>query len=225
MDVPVVVYCGGGNKRFAEIALDSGMMYGSQLPETTYFPLWFADQDWQRPRRADYVAAVAAEEPYMATVLDYERPEQWPEVCRMVEEIAPYVEVVGIIPKFCGAIEHIPPRMAGVDVRLCYSVPTRYGGTAVPVWEFGDREVHLLGGAPHKQLELARYMRVVSVDGNYAHRMAVKHCAFWEPGTARYASNRFWPTVREAGKSVEHDAPYLAFRLSCAAIMSAWRGA
>ena len=50
---PILIYCGGGNRRFADIAIDSGFRFGSCLPETVYHPLYMADQDWKKPNRAD----------------------------------------------------------------------------------------------------------------------------------------------------------------------------
>ena len=148
-----------------------------------------------------------------------------PEVFGWAEEASQYVERVVIIPKAFGIIPHIPERVGNADVVLGYSVPTRYGGTQVPVWEFGSRPVHLLGGSPHVQMRLVHYLNVVSADGNMHLLMAVRHCQFWVAGTARYASNRWWPTIREVngGEPVDGaDLIYEAFRRSCENIISAW---
>lgn len=55
--------------------------------------------------------------------------------------------------------------------RLGFSVPSGYGETEIPITEFKQHEVHLLGGSPQKQLEYATKaikndIDVVSVDGN-----------------------------------------------------------
>ncbi|NBD34383.1 MAG: hypothetical protein GVY30_00105 [Chloroflexi bacterium] len=228
--IPPLVYCANGNKRLARIAVDAGWLYGAQLPGTVYTeevaPLWFADQDWKTPRREEYVKAIAKHHPEQATVLDLEREEQITEVIDWAEEIAPYVDRVIIIPKVFGIIPEIPKRIEGADVILGYSVPTRYAGTEVPIWEFGHRPIHLLGGSPQKQLSLRRYLNVVSADGNYAMKMAMRYCQFWVPGTARYAKNRWWPTMREANDGElwpGEDAPYEAFRRSCKNIIDAWK--
>jgi len=181
------------------------------------------------PDRAAYMAALAEHRPYMATVLDLERADQLPEVLGWAEEAARHVQVVMLIPKASGVITRLPRRIGGADVRLGYSVPTRYGGTFVPVWEFDGWPVHLLGGSPHKQMALRRYMDVVSVDGNMSSKMATKFCGFWVPGTARYASDRWWPTLLEADGvrwgdgSNSAGGPDEAFRRSCENIMRAWR--
>ena len=54
-----LVYCAGGNARFAQIAIDAGYKYGARLPATVYHPVYFADQDWHAPDRARYMAALA----------------------------------------------------------------------------------------------------------------------------------------------------------------------
>jgi hypothetical protein len=223
-----IIYCANGNRRFAQIAIEVGMTYGAQLPGTVYFPPEFVDQDWKRPDRAAYVAAVAQHQPRMATVLDWERDEQLPEVLGWAEDVAPFVERVIIIPKVIGGIPRLPRRIGGREVVLGYSVPTRYAGTSVPPWEFAGWPVHLLGGSPHRQMELAHYLNVVSVDGNYIAKMAQKWIQFWVMAPARYALDRRWPRLREAdGRawgdgSNTADAPYEAFRRSCVNVLAAW---
>ena len=111
-----------------------------------------------------------------------------------------------------------PETINGKPVRLGYSVPTAYGGTDVPLSEFGRRPVHLLGGSPEKQLELARMMNVRSADQNYCARLAVDFCKYWIPGGK--AGGEYFKQI-EGIKSP--DAPYEAFRRSCVNIMAAWQ--
>lgn len=219
-----LVYCASGNKRFAEIAIRHGFLYGAQVPATVYFDPWFCDQDWKAPNRERYMTALRQHKPHMASVLDLEQPEQFDEVLGWAEEAAQWVEVVMIIPKVFGIVERLPRAVGGKPIRLGYSVPTKFGGTELPCWEFGDWPVHLLGGSPNMQMKLLSYFNVVSIDGNYAHKMATKYCQFWVPGTARYARNRWWPTLKEAnGERMDNDAPYEAFDRSCRNIMAAWK--
>jgi hypothetical protein len=206
-----IIYCANGNRRFAQIAIEAGMTYGAQLPGTVYHPPEFADQDWKRPNRAAYMAALAQHRPRMATVLDWERDDQLPEVLSWAEEAAQYVEVIILIPKVFGGIRRLPRRIGGATVRLGYSVPTAYGGTELPLWEFAGWPVHLLGGSPHRQIHLAHYLRVESADGNYANRKATQFCEWWNGA-------RWLPL-----QPPQEDAPYEAFRRSCANIMAAWR--
>ena len=206
-----VIYCGGGNRRFAEIAVGCGMKYGSRLPETVYLPLDFADQDWKHPDRAGYMAALAEHCPEMATVLDWERAEQLDEVLAWAEEAAQYVQTIVIIPKVPGRMWLLPRQVGGADVRLGFSVATEYGWTEVPVSHFRGWPVHLLGGSPDDQLRMARYFDVRSVDGNYFQKAAVKGCRYWDRAGGWH------------GVSVGQDAPYRAFECSCRNILQAWR--
>ena len=205
-----IIYCANGNRRFAQIAIEAGMTYGAQLPGTVYFSPEFVDQDWKRADRAAYVAAVAQHQPRMATVLDWERDEQLPEVLGWAEDVAPFVERVIIIPKVIGGIPRLPRRIGGREVVLGYSVPTRYAGTSVPPWEFAGWPVHLLGGSPHRQITMAHYLNVVSADGNYINRKATQFCEWW--------NGRRWIPLRPK----QDDAPYEAFRRSCINVLAAW---
>lgn len=223
-----VIYCASGNAIFAQTAIDAGMLYGAQLPSTVYYPVHFADQNWKNPDREKYMAELLRYRPAVATVLDLEHSDQLPEVLSWAEEAAQYAATVMIIPKVFGIIARLPRRIGGADVRLGYSVPTRHGGTEVPVWEFFGWPVHLLGGSPHAQMRLARIAQldVVSVDGNMMNKMATTFCSFWENGTARYAKDRYWPSLKESRGGVKWDrdnAPAEAFRRSCENIISAWR--
>jgi len=220
MAMPTLIYCAGGNRLFAQIAIDAGYQFGSQLPNTVYHPVWFADQDWKQPNRAAYMASLAQQRPVMASVLDWEIEDQLIEVLDWAEEAAQYVERVMLIPKIIGRISQLPRRIGGADVVLGFSVPTRYGGTAVPSWEFEGWPVHLLGGSPHAQQRIAHYMNVVSADGNMANLMATQRCQYWMPGNGDDPKNRYWPHLRGW---MNRDAPAEAFRRSCHNIMAAWR--
>lgn len=160
------------------------------------------------------MAALAKHCPHMASVLDLERDDQVSEVLSWAEEAAQYASVVMIIPKVFGIIDRLPRRIGGADVRLGYSVPTRFGGTELPVWEFAGWPVHLLGGQPQTQMQLAHYMDVRSVDGNYAGLMARRFGEFWTPDR--------WIDLTSAGYTERHDAMYEAFRRSCKNIAAAW---
>lgn len=227
MATPTLVYCGGGNRRFAELAVAAGYRFGARLPDTCYLPPWFADQDYRRPNRGAYMAALERWRPNLASVVDWERPEQLPEVLDWAEEASEYVERVLIVPKVIGGLPRLPRRVNSRDVVLGYSVPTRYGGTSLPTWEWAGWPVHLLGGSPQAQMHVWRHLagicEVVSIDGNMANKLATAHCQFWVPGSARGASNRWWPTLIEAdGQRWPKDAPYEAFRRSCLNIRAAW---
>jgi hypothetical protein len=221
---PTLIYCADGNRRFAQTAIDAGFMYGSRLPaKSLHFPIWFADQDWKHPDRRLYMQCLSEHNPHMATVLDWEREEQLEEVIEWATEAAQYVEVIVIVPKVHHKVSLLPTSIAGKEVRLGYSVPTSYGGTELMVNEFFGWPVHLLGGSPQHQMELARYLDVRSADGNMCTKMAMRFGAFFTDKRLP-CKNYPWPTLKEAdGKEWGNDVPYEAFRRSCVNIMAAWR--
>jgi hypothetical protein len=225
-----LIYCANGSPKFAKIAIDAGYSYGAQLPGHVPFPLAFADQNWKKPDRGAYITALTQHRPQMASVLDWERPEQLSEVLAWAEDAAQFVDTVMLIPKVPGGIDQLPRIIGGKPVRLGFSIPTRHGGTAVWPGEFHGWPIHLLGGSPQAQMKWrSRMTGVASADGNYHHKMATINCQFWQPGNATYAVNRWWPTLVEADGArwgdgtAGADAPYEAFRRSCINIMEAWR--
>lgn len=235
---PTRIYCADGNRRFAEIALRQGFQYGACMPNTVYFPPYFTDQDWRAFNKADvgrkyalraaYFDALAKHRPALATVLDFEHPHQYAEVLSWAEQAAPYVtEAIIIIPKVHGGIEWLARdglrQIGGKEVRLGYAAATTFAGTSVPVNAFAGWPVHCLGGSPAVQMRLARVLDVRSADGNFIQNMARAHCQVFTPGFE--ARHHGWPTLRELGLSIAHDAPYLAFELTCIGVQMAWEGA
>lgn len=226
---PELIYCAAGNQRFAEIAIRYGFTYGAQLPNTVYFTPQFVDQNWKNPNREKYMAALAAYRPRLATVLDWEYDDQLDEVLSWANEAAQHVtEAVIIIPKVMGGVPRVPDVLSnGISVRLGYSVPTRFGGTSVPIWEFGSRPLHLLGGSPHKQYEIAHITGVnaVSVDGNYSQGEANKRGQFFTAGRCSWSANKRFPRLKESAYGfITTDVPYFAFELSCMNIRALWAG-
>jgi hypothetical protein len=248
--IPELIYCADGSPWSVEIARnengtygDHRFIYGARLPATIYAHPEFVDQDWSNPNLERYVEAVAEHRPRLATVLDWERWEQLPEVLAWAEAVAPYVkEAIIIIPKVAGGIARLPGEVGGRPVRLGFSVQTGYSGTPVHPVEFLGWPVHLLGGSPLEQMKKAGVidnqerllespqLNVVSVDCNYHLGMANRGQFFIGDGSADYAKNRYWPTLREsAGRrwgdgSTSADANREAFRRSCRNIWAMWHG-
>lgn len=219
-----LIYCSAGNRKYSEIALKHGFAYGARLPHKVYFAPVFVDQEWKQPNRAKYMAALAQHRPYMASVLDWEQPEQREEVFSWALEASQHVTEVIIIPKVIGSVASIPHEIGGKQVRLGYSVPTEFAGTKVPPSEFTAwGNTHLLGGSPDDQLKYAREIpTAISADGNFIQRMAGK-CQFYACNSAvGYAKNRTFPQLSEVGLHITTDAPYAAFELSCMNMKAAW---
>lgn len=219
-----LIYCADGNPAFARAAVEAGWDYGARLPSTVYEAVTFADQDWKTPDRRAYMAALAVHRPRMATVLDWERDEQFGEVMAWAEEAAAHVrESVVVIPKVVGGVPLIPAGVGGKRVVLGYSVPTSYGGSPVPLWEHEGRPVHLLGGSPQEQMRLWHAFggvgcEVVSADGNMAGQQA-RRGRHWSriPGPKGH-----WKQLADSGDDRKEGVPLECFRRSLAAIRQAW---
>lgn len=219
-----LIYCAGKNATFAGIAAAAGFKLGAQVPCTVYNDLYFCDQDWKQPNREAYMAALAKYRPVMATVLDWEREEQLGEVLSWAEEAAQHTERVLIVPKVQGGIGRLPRRVGGREVMLAFSVPTRFGGTELPLWEFAGWPIHLLGGSPQSQMRHAIHLDaiadVVSADGNMA-QLQANSCRFW---SARPGPKGHWWQLSDVGDTNrERGARERAFKRSCENIMRAWR--
>ncbi len=190
-----------------------------------YQKVWFADQDWKKPDREAYMKALEKHNPACATVLDWEREEQLPEVLSWAEEAAQHVtESVLIVPKVVGGIPSLPEQIGGRRIVLAYSVPTSYGGSPLPLWEYAGRAVHILGGSPQKQLQTWHTLRgicdVVSADGNMAHQQAHR-CRFWSKVRG---PNGHWRQLSDTGDDRGVGANLAAFRRSLENIKAAWGG-
>ena len=241
-----LIFCAGGNKRFADIAIEAGFFYGSQLPETVYHAPYLVDQDWKEPNRVAYMDALKFWMPPVATVLDWEVTQARPcadanfkETMCWAEEASQYAGAIIIIPKVVGVVHRIPRMVGGKPIILGYSIDTGYGGTKCDLSEFAGRDIHLLGGSPQEQMRIWRELhlpgmrllpfddspRVVSVDGNMAQKQAIRRNRVWQAETPKWVSpHRHWPSLQELdGEKWGKDAPYEAFRRSCKNIMDEWR--
>ncbi|MDE2102923.1 MAG: hypothetical protein KGL39_37110 [Patescibacteria group bacterium] len=219
MGIPKLIYCMGGNPEFRQIAEECGWLNGARLPDTVYGgPLYFADQNYHNPDRGSYMKALSVHRPEMATVLDWQDLEDWKEVYDWAEEASQFVKTIVIIPKVSGVLGQIPRKINDADVVLGYSVPTSYGASPIPLWEFREWPVHLLGGSPQKQLDIANYLNVVSADGSMAQQQAFR-CRFW---SKKSGPKGHWVQLSESGDKRISGAHAEAFRKSLMEIKKAW---
>lgn len=192
-----LIFCLGANRKYPEFARRIGYDLGARLPGSVYVDrLRFADQDWKRPNRAAYMAALARHRPETASVLDWERPEQRAEVLDWAEEAAQHVaEAVIIIPKVRGGIATLPRVIGGRRVILGYSVPTTHGATRIGLREFDGWPLHILGGSPRQQMQVAQMHRgeVVQADGNMVHKAAGRG-TYWRAGQWHKSERHATPT-------------------------------
>ncbi len=219
---PTLIYCADGNRRFAEIAMRHGYRYGATLPNTIYYPPHFTDQKFRRPDRQKYMAALALWRPALATVLDWERSEQLPEVLSWAEEAAQYAsQAVIIIPKVVGSIGKLPRQIGSKPIRLGYSAYSTYSHTPEYLAAFRGWPVHCLGGSVARQMEVDREIDLQSADGNYSQRLSRSGLTY---SPAIPEQHHGWPRLSRLAGFKPVDSLYISFELSCIAIPMAWSG-
>jgi hypothetical protein len=204
-----LVYVMDGNPRLARIAVEAGFLYGVRGTQAPYYPPAFLDLDWRRPDFGAHLERCRAWRPRFAVAGDAEDDQQLARVLHQATALRPLVPEVIVVPKAPGMVERVPE-----DYVVGLSVPSRFGATGAPFWEYRGRRVHLLGGSPTAQLRLGALLgpAVVSLDGN-SHLAAAKYGAWWD--------GRRW-TEGEAREPAGPDMLYRAFARSCATIMAAW---
>ena len=209
-----LIFCNGGNPRLMDMAIEEGWLPGARSDMWAGVPLSFVDVDYKHPDWQKHLARVEKERPKYATVPDLSEKEvSGADIARalaQVEKIAPYCDVPLIVPKLSGQLDHIPDSIA-----IGYSVPSRYGGASYFIQELEGRRVHLLGGSPKKQQEVACYLEgiaeVISADGNYATKMAQRYMEFWNGKRWQH-----WPAYGD-------DEFYACCRASLRAIRAMWQ--
>lgn len=186
------ILCKGSQKRIKDVPYTYGMAYGTRHTETPYHQPFFVDINWKKYDWQDYCHKIAKWKPVFALVPDYESVKQRKDLYQKIRDLRSLgVLRVGCCPKFDGAVAHIPSWLI-----VCVSVPTRYAGFLPNKSELEGRKLHLLGGSPHKQLEIIKHYdnaRVISVDGNMHTRSAwygsyyddKKNCWHYRKGEGR----------------------------------------
>jgi Family of unknown function (DUF6610) len=122
------------------------------------------DIDWRAYCFHTHVQAARATTPFLTVARDVLHRRDLPRIIDEALELARFATHVVIVPKdrtLRHDLEHVVPR----QFLLGYSVPTRYGGTAIPPTAF-RRPVHLLGGRPDRQRQLGAVLPVFSLDCN-----------------------------------------------------------
>lgn len=179
-----LVFCYASNPRVIEMARELGWMTGARSDGQiyqTHRPLYLLDIHWRDYDWTRHVAIAQAEHPHIAAVPDVETMDALPSVFTQMEELAPFCDYLMVIPKAFGVAKCLPRLIGRTPVILGYSVPTRYGGTAVPFHEFDGWPIHLLGGTPRNQRRFASCLRGVrSADGNAATKIAFQFGKYYD---------------------------------------------
>lgn len=154
--------------RAASIALRHGWLPGARytnLRDTRRFDrLGFLDIDWRNYNFAKHLEATRSTRPMLTVARDIEDIANLERTLDEGRTLLRYADGVIIVPKDPRLGEALDELIPAAFI-LGYSVPTRYGGTTLPLRAF-RRPVHLLGGRPDVQRRLAQQLPVVSIDCN-----------------------------------------------------------
>lgn len=180
------IFCMGSGQgdTFPTVARKSGMAYGVRSSEKARAWPFMLDIDWKKITSgkftwAEYMKLVNEYRPIQAMCVDYESPEQLPQLNRQIAALrAAGIMRIMVCPKFDGAVSDIPD-----DCIVAISIPSDYAGFIPNYDELLGRKIHLLGGTPQKQrkytLEIqAAGATVISFDGNSHQRAAKLGCIY-----------------------------------------------
>lgn len=158
------------SKKAISLALDHGWHPGARytnirdIKTFDFAARGFLDIDWKNYDFSKHIEAAAQQTPRITIARDVECIFQMDSILREAEQLAEYCSHVAIVPKdpeLSNRLEELIPE----EFILGYSVPTKYGGTKVPLDSF-KRPVNLLGGRPDVQRTLANHLKVFSLDCN-----------------------------------------------------------
>lgn len=136
------------------------------------FKITFLDCEYKKYDHDKHLAACKLHKPKYCTVRDIMTKEQCDTIgieyfdlgtiMRYAEELEQYTENVIVIPKF-DCLKEIPEHYM-----MGYSFPSTYGATPMPLTDFTEYRVHLLGGSWKKQKAAIELLgkSVVSFDNN-----------------------------------------------------------
>lgn len=156
------------SKKALEIALKHGWHVGARytnIRDIKTFPnIAFIDIDWKNYCFEKHLEVVKKVRPKMTVARDVEDIKDLESILLESEILQKYCEYIIVVPKAIELIDKID--LIPEKFILGYSVPSKYGSTVIPPDKFRNRKVHLLGGRPDIQRNLAELMNVISADCN-----------------------------------------------------------
>lgn len=182
------------------IAYEYGFKTGGRLDNIDRLvedgiPIHFIDMDWHNPEFDRLVEACKKHNPEYVVGGDYTKHDpshpdsNVEEINERAEILNQYAENVQVVPHGSNQVEHVPDWAV-----VGYSVPTTYGAAEGELIDYHGRDIHLLGGAPAKQMRMIREFGedIVSIDGNAINKMANVANRYWTGGKWEYQTDRQW---------------------------------
>lgn len=184
-----LIYTSGNNRAYARMTQEAGWLIGVRSDETPYnLPIQFVDINYREPDWDRHLLMVERFRPRYATVPDLSETKVLQQdidrALRQIDQISPYCDIPLVVPKLASQLALLPGHIA-----IGLSVVSRYGGIQSMEMEMfpllSGRRIHLLGGSPHKQMEVYRYLScyttIMSADGNMFQYMSGRG-KYWHRG-------------------------------------------
>jgi hypothetical protein len=207
-ELPFDVITTAGHEHM-RIAYEYGFKTGGRLDNIDRLaedgiPIHFIDMDWHNPEFDRLVQACKKYEPEYVVGGDYTKhdPSHPDSNISLINERAEilnqYAENVQVVPHGSNQVEHVPDGMV-----VGYSVPTTYGAAEGELIDYHGRDIHLLGGAPAKQMDMIREFDgdIVSIDGNAINKMANVANRYWSGHDWKFEN----PTLDVMGEDPDSD--------------------
>ncbi|MFP4627184.1 MAG: DUF6610 family protein [Natronomonas sp.] len=173
-----------GRPDLTAVAAEYGWLRGTRLDDLARYErqgieVEFIDLHWEDPKPDELLAATMRHRPRYVIAGDYDG-ENCQEINDRARQLRDYAENVIVVPHEPGEVERVPEWAI-----VGYSTPTEYAGTDAPIWEYRERDVHILGGNIEQHIQLYGYLAdsIVSMDCNSFHRGATSFAKWWGQST------------------------------------------
>ncbi len=181
-----------GRPDFTEYAEKHGWLRGCRLDaiqnyERAGVSPEFIDIHWEEPNRDGLLIKAMQHNPMHVVAGDYDG-DNYDTINEFGKQLNQFAENVIIVPHEPGEVEKVPEWAV-----VGYSIPTAYAGTEAPIWEYYNRDVHILGGTMNNIKMVIDYLgdNIVSLDTNTMHRDATQYGEYWtisKPNRKKHAS-------------------------------------
>jgi len=157
------------SKRALKVGLKHGWLPGARYTNLRdvrdFIKIGFLDITWNDYDFSTHLKAVKKTQPIFTVAQDIFNIQDAKLSIAQAKHLSDYCDKVIVVPKDHKHAQELIDMIPNNFV-LGYSVPTKYGKSSIPIEHFDGRPVHLLGGRPDVQLNLARYLNVGSIDCN-----------------------------------------------------------
>lgn len=171
----------------------------SETPPPEKIPVDFIDWPFLEEsfEFQDHLDVVKQHNPKYAVAPDIRNDEEFDSAISKASELNRHAKTVIVVPK------GVKPKRVPSRFRVGLPAQDRFGGVPWPVWDYRNcSSVHILGGSPTRQNELAHYVSVDSVD-TASPLKAARFGDVWDGGWNEEGYNYYDRIERSMGNLVK----------------------